>query len=391
MFVDEIVIKVKGGDGGPGALSFHREKYLPKGGPDGGDGGKGGDVYIIGDENLETLNFYYSKKKLSAESGSQGQGNKKSGKDGEDLYLRVPLGTCVYNADNGKFIGEILSPSDKLLVARGGRGGRGNSNFLSNRYRAPQVAERGEAGEEVRISLVLKSITDIAIIGLPNSGKSTLLSLLTNAKPKIADYPFTTTEPIFGVFDTGIKLLKLVEIPAIIEGSCKGLGLGNKFLKHAERSRLLIFLFEKEEDLEVLKSEVSCYNENLLKKDILIFSKDDIFVEDRIESLKNRIINIFNSESSTPVSLENERIDVEMELLSIEKIGGTFYVSNRDLARDIRRIDFSQRDHHLLLNPLIKRYGLLDALKRSGAEEGDKIVIEGIPFVLLKGRIWCEL
>lgn len=391
MFVDEIVIKVKGGDGGPGALSFHREKYLPKGGPDGGDGGKGGDVYIIGDENLETLNFYHSKKKLSAESGSQGQGNKKSGKDGEDLYLRVPLGTCVYNVDNGKFLGEILSPYDKLLVAKGGRGGRGNSNFLSNRYRAPQVAEKGEVGEEVRISLVLKAITDIAIIGLPNSGKSTLLSFLTNARPKIADYPFTTTEPVFGVFDTGIRLLKLVEIPAIIEGSYRGFGLGNKFLKHAERARLLILLFENEKDLDVLKSELSHYNETLLKKDIIVFSKDDIFIEDKIESLRNRIIDAFSSKSSIPVSLENERIDVEMEPLSIEKIGRTFYISSRDLAKDIRRIDFSQRDHHLLLNPLIKRYGLLDALRRNGAEEGDKIIIEGIPFILLGGRIRYEL
>lgn len=391
MFVDEITIKVKGGDGGPGALSFHREKYLPKGGPDGGDGGKGGDVYIIGDENLETLNFYHSRKKLIAESGSQGQGNKKSGKDGEDLYLRVPLGTCVYNADTGKFLGEILLPSDKLLVAKGGRGGRGNSNFLSNRYRAPQVAEKGEPGEEVRVTLVLKSITDVAIIGLPNSGKSTLISLLTNARPKIADYPFTTTEPVFGVFDTGVRLVKLVEIPAIIEGSHRGLGLGNRFLKHAERARILILLFEKEEDLNIIKAELSHYDENLCRKDMILFPRSDIFVDDKVELLKSRIIDVFNlSKSSVPVSLEQERLDLEMEPVSIEKVGRTFYISNRDLAKDIKRIDFTQRDHHLLLNPLIRRYGLLDALRRSGAEEGDKVIIEGIPFVLLEGRIRYE-
>ncbi|MBC7320316.1 GTPase ObgE [bacterium] len=391
MFVDEITIKVKGGDGGPGALSFHREKYLPKGGPDGGDGGKGGDVYVVGDENLETLNFYHSKKKLVAESGSQGQGNRKSGRDGADLYIRVPLGTCVYNADTGKFLGEILSPSDKLLVAKGGKGGRGNSNFLSNRYRAPQVAEKGEPGEEVRITLVLKSITDVAIIGLPNSGKSTLLSLLTNAKPKIAEYPFTTTEPVFGVFDTGLRLVRLVEIPAIIEGSHRGSGLGNKFLKHAERARVLLLLFEKEEDLDIIKTELSLYNDNLLKKDIITFHKDDIYSESRLETLKDRITDIFDSlKLSVPLSLEEERLSIEMEPLSIEKIGETFYVSSKDLAKDLRRIDFTQRDHHLLLNPLIKRYGLLDALRRNGAKEGDRVIIEGIPFVMLEGRIKYE-
>lgn len=391
MFIDEVIIKVKGGDGGPGALSFHREKYLPKGGPDGGDGGKGGDVYIIGDENLETLNFYHSKKKLIAQSGSQGQGNRKSGKDGADLYVRVPLGTCVYNADTGRFLGEILSSLDKLLVARGGRGGRGNSNFLSNKYRAPQVAEKGEIGEEVRISLILKAITDVAIIGLPNSGKSTLLSLITNAKPKIAEYPFTTTEPVFGVFDTGLRLIRLVEIPGIIEGSHRGSGLGNKFLKHAERARVLILLFEREEDLEVIKTELSLYNDNLLTKDIITFRRDDIYNTDRIETLKNRISDIFNSiKYPTPISLEEEKLSIEMEPISIKKMGETFYVYSKDLAKDLRRIDFTQRDHHLLLNPLIRRYGLLDALRRSGAKEGDKIVIEGIPFVMLEERIRYE-
>ncbi|MCX7796426.1 MAG: GTPase ObgE [bacterium] len=391
MFIDEVTIKVKGGDGGPGALSFHREKYLPKGGPDGGDGGKGGDVYVIGDENLETLNFYRSKKKLIAQSGSQGQGNKKSGKDGVDLYIRVPLGTCVYNTDTGRFLGEILLPSDKLLVARGGRGGRGNSNFLSNKYRAPQVAEKGEMGEEVRITLVLKAITDVAIIGLPNSGKSTLLSLLTNAKPKIAEYPFTTTEPVFGTFDTGLRLIKLVEIPAIIEGSYKGLGLGNKFLKHAERASLLILLLEKEKDLEIIKTELSFYSDNLLTKDIIIFYKDDIYDTDKLETLKNKITDMFTTfRYSTPISLEEERLSIEMESLSVKRIGETFYVFSKDLAKDLRRIDFTQRDHHLLLNPLIRRYGLLDALKRSGAKEGDKVIIEGVPFIMLEERIKYE-
>jgi len=170
MFIDSVQIKVASGKGGDGMVHMHREKYRPRGGPDGGDGGKGGDVYITGDRDLETLNFYLSKKRLSAGSGSQGQGNRKSGKDGEDLYLRVPLGTCVYNSENGRFLGEVLFQDDKILVAKGGRGGRGNSNFLSNKYRAPRVVERGETGEKAKITLVLKSIVDVAILGFPNSG-----------------------------------------------------------------------------------------------------------------------------------------------------------------------------------------------------------------------------
>lgn len=391
MFVDEVTLIVKGGDGGPGALSFHREKYLPKGGPDGGDGGKGGDVYIIGDENLETLNFYLSKKRLSAESGSQGQGNRKSGKDGEDLYLRVPLGTCVYNSESGRFIGEVLSNNDKILVARGGRGGRGNSNFLSNRYRAPQVAEKGELGEKVKITLVLKSIVDVAILGFPNSGKSTLLSLITNAHPKIGDYPFTTTEPVFGVLDTEIRLIKFVEIPAIIDGSHKGQGLGNKFLRHAERATILLIMFNEEREIEIIKNELSYYSEALLKKPIVTFPKVDLFIENRIEELKEEIISLLNYSKETPSSAGDEYLNIELQPLSVEKIGDTFYISSNDLVKAMKRIDFTQRDHHLLLNPLIRRFGLLDALKRSGAKEGDKVIIGGIPFTMLEGRIRCEL
>lgn len=391
MFVDEVSIIVKGGDGGPGALSFHREKYLPKGGPDGGDGGKGGDVYVIGDENLETLNFYLSKKRLIAESGSQGQGNRKSGKDGEDLYLRVPLGTCVYNSENQKLLGEILSNNDKILVAKGGKGGRGNSNFLSNKYRAPQVAERGEPGEKVKITLVLKSIVDVAILGFPNSGKSTLLSLITNAHPKIRDYPFTTTEPVFGVYDNQIRLIKFVEIPAIIDGSHRGLGLGNKFLKHAERASVLLIIFNEEREVEIVKKELALYDESLLKKSIITFPRSDLFVENRLEELKAEILKLLSSSKEVLSYVESENLDVEIQPIYVEKIGDTFYVSGSDLVRAIRRIDFTQRDHHLLLNPLIRRFGLLDALRRNGVKEGDKVIIEGVPFTMLEGRIKCEL
>lgn len=390
MFVDEVILVVKGGDGGPGAISFHREKYYPKGGPDGGDGGKGGDVYIVGDKNLDTLNLYLSKKRFSAESGSPGQGDRKSGKDGEDLYLRVPLGTCIYNSEDGRFIGEILSHNEKIRVAKGGRGGRGNSNFLSNKYRAPQVAERGESGEKIKITLILKSIVDIAILGFPNSGKSTLLSLLTNAHPKIEDYPFTTTEPVFGVLDSELRPIKFVEIPALIEGSHKGKGLGSKYLRHAERASILIVVFDEEKEIEVVKNEISYYSESLLKKPIVTFPKKDLFTESKIEGLKEEIIRLLDSSRETP-PLKEDRISVELQPLSVEKIGDIFYVSGSDLIKAIRRIDFTQRDHHLLLNPLIKRFGVIDILKRSGAKEGDKVIIGGVPFTMLEGRIRYEL
>lgn len=389
MFVDEVNITVKGGSGGPGALSFHREKFLPKGGPDGGDGGKGGDVYVVANENMDSLRLYISKRNLEAESGSQGEGNRRSGKNGKDLYVGVPLGTCIYS-DN-RFLGEILSKSDRILVARGGRGGRGNSNFLSNRYRAPEVAERGEPGEEVKLHLILKSLVDVAIVGLPNRGKSLLLSLITNARPKIADYPFTTTEPNFGVLDTGIRLIRFVDLPALIKDSHNGIGLGNKFLRQGERASIVLILFDKEEEIEVVKQELGLYDEVFLEKHIITFPTKDLSESDRILSLKNEIINLFNTIKPKASSFEHLEYTVEMEPVVIEKRNGKFYVKSKELSRNIGRIDFTQRDYHLLLNPLFKRYGILEALKRYGATDGSKIFIEDIPFTMVEGRIHYEL
>lgn len=389
MFVDEVNIKVKGGDGGPGALSFHREKFLPKGGPDGGDGGKGGDVYIIADENMDSLRLYLSKRSLEAESGAFGQGNNKSGKNGKNLYIGVPLGTCIYS-DN-RFLGEILSKRDSVLVARGGRGGRGNSNFLSNRYRAPEVAERGEPGEEVRLHLILKSLVDVAIVGLPNRGKSLLLSLVTNAHPRIADYPFTTTEPNFGVLDTGIKLIRFVDLPALIKDSHKGAGLGNRFLRHGERASILVVLFDREEEVELVKEELGLYDKRFLDKEMVLFHTPDLSSKDKISVLKEEIVRLFNATTSKISSVEDSEYTVEMEPVVIEKKDGRFYIKSKDLSRDIGRIDFTQRDYHLLLDPLFRRYGILEALKRYGATEGSKVFIDDIPFTILEGRIRCEL
>lgn len=390
MLVDEVNITVKGGNGGPGSLSFHREKFLPKGGPDGGDGGKGGDAYIVADENMDSLHLYISKRKLEAESGTQGQGNKKTGKNGKDLFIGVPLGTCIYS-DTGRFLGEILSKSDKILVARGGRGGRGNSNFLSNRYRAPEVAERGELGEEVRFHLILKFLVDVAILGLPNRGKSTLLSLLTNAHPKIAEYSFTTTEPNFGVLDTGINFIRFIDLPAIVKDSYKGVGLGNEFLRHGERASIILILFDKEEEIKIIKDELELYNKTFLNKHIISFPTRDLSNMDRLNSLKDEIIDSFNKIIPKASSIETSEYIVEMEPVVIEKINGKFYVKSRELSKDIGRIDFTQGDYHLLLNPLFKRYGLLEALKRHGATDGTKVFIEDIPFTIVEGRMYCEL
>ncbi|MGB9682633.1 MAG: GTPase ObgE [bacterium] len=389
MFVDEVNIIVKGGDGGHGALSFHREKFLPKGGPDGGDGGKGGDVYIVGDENIDSLRLYISKRNLEAESGTFGQGNNKSGKNGKNLYVGVPLGTCIYSEN--RFLGEVLSKSDRILVAKGGRGGRGNSNFLSNRYRAPEVAEKGEPGEEVRLHLILKSLVDVAIVGFPNRGKSLLLSLLTNAHPKIADYPFTTTEPNFGVLDTGINLIRFVDLPAIIKGSYSGLGLGNKFLRHGERARIIVILFETREEIEIIKEELSLYNRDFLEKHMILVPREDLSSEEKLSSLREEIIRLFNAARGRISSTEDSEYIVEMEPVVIEKRNGRFYIKNKSLSKDIGRIDFNQRDYHLLLDPLFRRYGILDALKRYGATEGSKVFINDIPFVVSEGRIRCEL
>ena len=283
MLIDHAVVRVVAGTGGSGASSFARFKYKPKGGPDGGDGGQGGSVYVKGDPNLTTLLDYRYRTVWRAERGVHGRGKTQTGASSPDIYLPVPPGTVVRNADTGELLGEVLEAGDTLRVARGGRGGRGNARFATPTHQAPREWEPGEEGEDRNIELVLKLIADVGLVGEPNAGKSTLLSVISSARPKIADYPFTTLEPNLGVVGlSGHRSYVVADIPGIIEGAHRGKGLGYRFLQHVERTRVLAFLVPLDSDdlqstYERLRNEVRQYSDALaVKQHVVILTKRDL-------------------------------------------------------------------------------------------------------------------
>lgn len=287
MLIDQAVIHVRGGDGGSGCVSFRREKYVPRGGPDGGDGGDGGDVVLIADSHLSTLLDYQYRQQYRAERGQHGQGKKRTGASGADLELRVPPGTVVRDADAGEFLGELVRAGDRLVVARGGRGGRGNAAFATPTHRAPREHEPGASGKERRIELELKLIADVGLVGQPNAGKSTLLAALSAARPKIAAYPFTTLEPNLGVVELSEgRALVVADIPGIIEGAHEGKGLGLRFLRHIERTRTLAYLIpvdveDPQAEYELLRRELAAYSRELAgKPHCIVFSKADLMGPD---------------------------------------------------------------------------------------------------------------
>jgi len=283
MFVDEALIWVKAGDGGRGCVSFRREKYVPRGGPDGGDGGKGGDVILEADPNLKTLLDYRYKREYKAQNGEPGKGKNQHGKDGKPLILKVPVGTIVKDAQTDKVIADLSKPFERLVVARGGKGGRGNARFATPIRQAPHFAEPGQPGEERWLKLELKLLADVGLIGFPNTGKSTLLRKISRARPEVAPYPFTTLRPYLGVVRFEDKEFIVADIPGLIEGAHKGIGLGNQFLKHIERTRLLVHLIDisnGEEALELyekIRNELKLYKEDLLEKpELVVLNKIDL-------------------------------------------------------------------------------------------------------------------
>ncbi len=283
MFVDQAIVTVSAGTGGSGASSFARFKYKPKGGPDGGDGGRGGSVFVRADANLATLLDYRYRTTWKAERGEHGKGKTQTGASSEDVELPVPPGTVVKDADTGEVLGEVLSPGDRLLVARGGRGGRGNARFATPTHQAPREWEPGEEGEERRLELVLKLIADVGLVGEPNAGKSTLLAVISAARPKIADYPFTTLEPNLGVVGlSDHRSFVVADIPGVIEGAHAGKGLGLRFLQHVERTRVLAFLVpldsaDPQQVYERLRREVALYSPTLSRTPhVLLLTKQDL-------------------------------------------------------------------------------------------------------------------
>jgi len=287
MFIDQAKISVMAGNGGHGVVSFRREKYVPKGGPDGGDGGKGGDVIIQTDPNLHTLLDFRYRRRFKAQSGKHGQGANKTGRSGENLIIRVPKGTLIKELDTEEVLADLVEDNQQVIVARGGKGGRGNARFATSTNQTPRNAESGEEGESRQILLELKLIADVGLVGLPNAGKSTLLSRLTAARPKIADYPYTTLSPNLGIVRYKEQLsFVIADIPGLIEGAHNGKGLGLDFLRHIERTKVLAFLIEYTspdifQDYQVLRNELNRYNPELLKRpSLIVLTKIDLEMDD---------------------------------------------------------------------------------------------------------------
>lgn len=293
MFIDRVVVKVKAGDGGSGTASFRREKFIPMGGPDGGDGGKGGDVILRGDSNLATLLDYTYRDSWSADDGSNGSGSNKTGRSGEDVILPVPPGTVVKDMSTGERLGEILESGDEMVVARGGRGGKGNTFFQTSTHQSPREFQPGEDGAARSLELELKLIADVGLVGQPNAGKSTLLASISAARPKIADYPFTTLSPNLGVVSlSDSRTFVVADIPGIIEGAHEGKGLGLQFLRHIERTRMLAFVIpidamDWQAEYDQLRAEIRAYSLELAAKPhVVVFTKMDLMGEDYVPPIE---------------------------------------------------------------------------------------------------------
>ena len=323
-FIDEVLITVRSGDGGKGCVSFRREKFIPKGGPDGGDGGKGGSVFFRATERLATLIDFKYRRLFRARNGEPGKGKSQTGKNGKDIRIEVPIGTLLYDEETGQEIADLVHDGQEVLVLEGGQGGRGNQHFATSTNRAPRMAQPGIPGEEKRLRLSLKSLADIGLIGLPNAGKSTLLSRLTTAKPKIADYPFTTLTPNLGVMTLAEdKTLTVADIPGLVEGAGEGKGLGHRFLKHIERTQLLLHVMDVTyspaqsllEDFLVVRKELGDYHVNVATKDqIAVINKIDLYsmqhrdVRKLKEALKNLGIESYPVSALTGEGIEDLKI-----------------------------------------------------------------------------------
>ena len=322
-FLDQVKIYIKAGNGGDGSPSFRREKFIEYGGPDGGDGGKGGSVILLAEQNLNTLIDFRYQQHHKAQRGDNGSGQNKTGKSGDDLILKVPLGTQVFEEDNKTLIFDFLKVGEKFVAAAGGKGGLGNTRFKSSTNRAPRKFTKGTIGEEFTIWLQLKTIADIGIIGLPNAGKSSLLASITNANPKIANYQFTTLNPNLGVASYDDKEITIADIPGLVEGAHKGTGLGTQFLKHIERCKSLLHMIDiTNEDLKKsykqIKDELKNYSSKLTKKkELIVLNKTDLIDNDEVKMIKKDFSKITKSEVMVLSTLEKKSVSkIKAKLLS---------------------------------------------------------------------------
>jgi len=411
MFIDQAEILVQSGKGGDGMVHFHREKYVPRGGPDGGDGGRGGSVILEVRPTLNTLAAFRHTTRYTAQDGKGGGTNNKSGKTADDLTVFVPPGTVVYDAAAGDLIGDMTTPDQRLLVCKGGRGGRGNPHFKSSINQIPRTAERGEPGEEKRLRLELKLIADIGIIGVPNAGKSTLLSVLTNAKPKIASYPFTTLEPNLGVAEVDAETtVVLADIPGLVEGAAQGVGLGHDFLRHIQRTRVLIHLLDglsddPLEDLAQTNTELGLFDPNLAKKpQIVALNKiDQPEAQERWPKIKKELkqrgftsmaisalartevhellLKAVATLASTPELEEVEpplpvyRPVEDPRSFTIIREPDGYRVKSVSIERAAEMTPWDQSGSVRRFQKLMERLGVDKALREAGAQEGDTVYI----------------
>lgn len=419
MFVDIAKIKIKAGNGGDGAVAFHREKYVASGGPDGGDGGKGGDIVFVVDDNLATLADFRYKRKYAAKNGLPGGGDRKHGKNGEDLEIRVPRGTVIRELSSGAVMAD-MSKTERFIAARGGKGGWGNQHFATPTRQAPRFAKPGAPGEEWEISLELKLLADVGLIGYPSVGKSSLISVVSQAKPKIADYHFTTLSPNLGVVYMGEgNSFVIADIPGLIEGASDGVGLGHEFLRHIERCRLLIHIVDvsgfegrdPKEDFENINRELRKFNPELAEKpQIVAGNKIDMAEPEQIEEFKNWIEakGLEYHSICAPISEGTQELmnaawkklcelppikEYEAEEIPVESMiqndpgfkitqpeKGTYIVEAAWFPRVLKGIDTEDYESLQYMQRILEKSGVFDALRERGIEEGDTVIVYDIEF-----------
>lgn len=422
MFVDKAIIKIKAGNGGDGAVTFHREKYIASGGPDGGDGGRGGNIVFVADRNLSTLADFRYKRKYKAENGMSGRGNRCFGRKGEDLIIKVPNGTVIREAESGRVMAD-MSSGEPFIAAKGGRGGWGNSHFATSTRQTPRFAKNGVPGEEWEVSLELKLLADVGLIGFPNVGKSSLVSVVSDAKPIIADYHFTTITPVLGVIRMGPESsFVMADIPGLIEGAGDGVGLGHEFLRHVERCRILIHVVDvsgsegrdPKQDFETINRELEKFNPELSKcPQIVAANKIDLATEEQLEDFKKFITeekSLPYFEIIAPIAegtqalidytaaklaqlpplkiYEREEIPAEEILVKKDKANkftvtvedSVYYVEGEWLVKILNKTDMDDYESLQYFQRVLRQSGIIDALVEKGIQDGDIVDIYGLEF-----------
>ncbi len=412
MFVDKVKISIKAGDGGNGAVSFRREKYIPRGGPDGGDGGRGGDIIFEVNSGLHTLMDFRYRKKFAARSGEDGKGSRQTGKDGESLIIKVPPGTVIRDEQTGLVLADLRKPGEKRVLLRGGKGGRGNAHFATPTRQTPRFARQGSKGRERTVILELKSIADVGLIGFPNVGKSTILSVLSSARPKIADYHFTTLKPNLGVVRVREgQSFVMADIPGIIEGAHEGAGLGYEFLRHMERTRILVHVIDASgsegrdplEDFHIINRELEKYSEKLAgRPQIIAANKSDIPGADEhgerlrealeregykvffVSAAQNkgfaplldeiiRLLDELPEEESFVVEEVDPAALDETEPFEITEEDGAYLVSGPAVDRLLGMVNMDDYESLQFFQRSLRRLGIIDALRERGVQEGDTV------------------